>query len=376
MKKIIYFSLVVSSVICLISACRKMEAPYKEYVVPAGLVYPGKAIAIAQSGRSRIQLVWPKGVDKSVVKAKVYWNSFADSIIVDVTSIPGDTVKVMVNDLEEKNYTFVIRTFDAQGNMSVPVEINGGSYGARYQSQLLTRPVNSTLINAAGKLTINWGGADVANGAYASEVKYTTVSGAVKTQLFPVIVKTTEVKTTEITDMLANTNYQFRTIFRPDSLSIDRFYTEYTNGGLFSIDKRDWKVVSFSSQHPGGANAAANMIDGTDHTRWHSCAGCSSYPHWIIIDMSAPRILTQFGVWRTDFDSPGGDKRGPDKFELLTSIDNITWESQGIFNFDRNLNGEQRYSLTNSPKARYFKFVGTTGPENNMVLGEVSAYGL
>ncbi len=167
------------------------------------------------------------------------------------------------------------------------------------------------MINAAGKLTINWGGADIANGAYASEVKYTDVSGTVKSQVFPVLVKASEVKITEITDMKANTNYQFRTIFRPDSLSLDMFYTSYTDGGLFSIDKKDWRVVSFSSQHPGGDNAAVNFIDGTEHTRWHSCAGCSSYPHWIVVDMGAPRILTQFGVWRTDFDSPGGDGRGP-----------------------------------------------------------------
>ncbi|RZL05157.1 MAG: hypothetical protein EOO89_27070 [Pedobacter sp.] len=264
MKKIIYFTLTLSAVICMIAACRKMDTPYKEYVVTGGLVYPGKPIVLARSGKNRIQIVWPKGVDKSVVKAKVYWNSFADSIVVDVASTPGDTIKVMVDDLQEKSYTFVIRTLDSQGNMSVPAEITGGSYGERYQSQLLTRPVNSTLINAAGKLTINWGGADVANGAYASEVKYTDNLGTVKTQVFPVIANKTEIKTTEITDMLANTNYQFRTLFRPDSLSLDKFYTGYTNGGLFSIDKRDWKVVSYSSQHSAGENAAANMIDGTE----------------------------------------------------------------------------------------------------------------
>lgn len=376
MKKIIYFTLILFTVIFTIIACRKMDAPYKQYVVTGGLIYPGKPVAIAQSGKNRVQIVWPKGVDKSVVKAKLYWNSFADSIIVDVASIQGDTIKVMVEDLDEKSYTFVIRTFDAQGNMSVPVEVNGGSFGDRYQSQLLTRPVNSTLINAVGKLTINWGGADIANGAYASEVKYTDVSGIVKTQVFPVLVNTKEVKTTEINDMLANTNYQFRTIFRPDSLSIDRFYTGYIDGGLFSIDKRDWKVVSFSSEHPGGDNAAVNVIDGTEHTRWHACAGCSSYPHSVVIDMSAPRILTQFGVWRTDYAIPGGDDRGPNKFEFFTSVDNVNWVSQGIFDFDRNLNGEQRHLLPNSPKARYFKFVGTQGPESYMVLGELSAYGL
>lgn len=376
MNKIFHFGLILFATICLFSACRKMDATYKEFVVPAGLVYPGKAIATAHSGRNRVQIVWPKGVDKTVVKAKIYWNSYADSVVVDIASITGDSVKVMINDLQEKNYTFVIRTYDAQGHISVPVEVVGGSYGTRYQSQLLTRPVNSTLINAAGKLTINWGGADVANGAYASEVKYTDVSGNVKTQVFPVLNKTSVVKTTEITDMMANTNYQFRTLFKPDSLSIDQFYTPYTEGGLFSIDKADWHVIAYSTQHSDGDNAAINFIDGTEHTRWHTCAGCSSYPHWIVVDMGAPRILTQFGVWRTDFAIPAGDDRGPDKFDFLTSIDNINWVNQGSFDFDHNLNGEQRYLLPNSPRARYFKFVGTQGSQQFMVLGEISTYGL
>jgi hypothetical protein len=375
MKKIFHVSLMLLATIFLFSSCRKMDTNYKDYVVPGGLVYPGKALATTHSGQSRVEIVWPKGVDRSVVKAKIYWNNFADSVVVDIASITTDSVKVMINNLEEKNYTFVIRTYDAQGNKSVPVEVLGASYGAKYQSQLLTRPVNSTFINAAGKLTINWGSADVANGAYASEVKYTDVSGNVKSQVFPVMVNTSEIKTSVITDMLSNTNYQFRTVFKPDSMSIDKFYTPYKDGGLFSIEKADWRVVSFSSQHPGSGNAATNFIYGTETTRWHSCAGCSKYPHWIIIDMGAPRILTQFGVW-AHINSSNVDTRGPDKFDYLTSMDNVNWVSQGSFNFDHNFNGEQRYLLPNSPKARYFKFFGTQGSDTNMVLGEISNYGL
>jgi hypothetical protein len=121
MKKIFHVSLMLLATIFLFSGCRKMDTNYKDYVVPGGLVYPGKALATTHSGQSRVEIVWPKGVDRSVVKAKIYWNNFADSVVVDIASITTDSVKVMINNLEEKNYTFVIRTYDAQGNKSVPV---------------------------------------------------------------------------------------------------------------------------------------------------------------------------------------------------------------------------------------------------------------
>jgi hypothetical protein len=257
-----------------------------------------------------------------------------------------------------------------KGNSSIPVEVVGGSYGEKYQAQLLTRPVNSTVINNKGKLTINWGGADVSNGAYASEVKYTDVSGNVKTQRY---FRWNLVS--EILDIKPNTGYQFRTIFRPDSLSIDNFTPAILMVAYFAFNKKDWKIIAYSTQHSAGDNAVINFIDGTEATRWHTCAGCSSYPHFATIDMGVERTITQFGVWRTTFET-GGDDRGPDKFEFLTSTDNVTWVSQGSFNFNRLINGEQRYFTPNHPKARYFKFVGTQGPQSYMVMGEISTYGL
>jgi hypothetical protein len=370
MKKILNIGLIVFVASCFFAACTKMDATYKQYVVPGGLTYAGKATSPkAYSGLNRIKIAWLRGSDPSVVKAKIYWNNFADSLAMDIPET-GDTVSVMIDNLLEKNYTFVIRTYDQKGNSSIPVEVVGGSYGEKYQAQLLTRPVNSTVINNKGKLTINWGGADVSNGAYASEVKYTDVSGKVKTQIFPV-----ELKTSDILDIKPNTGYEFRTIFRPDSLSIDNFYTSYSDGGIFAFDKKDWKIIAYSTQHSDGDNAVINFIDGTEATRWHTCAGCSSYPHFATIDMGVDRIITQFGVWRTTFET-GGDDRGPDKFQFFTSNDNVTWTLQGTYDFNRLINGEQRYFTPNHPKARYFKFVGIQGPQSYMVLGEISAYGL
>jgi hypothetical protein len=170
--------------------------------------------------------------------------------------------------------------------------------------------------------------------------------------------------------------YEYRTVYKPDSAGVDSFFTGYSRNTLLTFDKKDWRIIDFSTQHDTTNNSVKNLIDGTFKTRWHSAAGSSSYPHHATIDMGVVRTITQFGAWITTYDSPpDGDHRAPDKIRFLVSMDNITWTDLGVFNFNRFLLGEQTFVITPSAQGRYFRFVGVSGPENNMVMGEVSAYG-
>nr|WP_294874444.1 DUF4998 domain-containing protein [uncultured Pedobacter sp.] len=369
MKKILYNTMSLFMILGILSGCTKMDNTYKEFVVPGGLTYAGKATSPkVYPGLARVKVAWLRGSDPSVVNARIFWNNFADSVVVPIPPT-GDTVSVIIDNLLEKSYSFVIRTYDSKGNSSIPVEVIGGSYGANYQAQLLTRPVNSSVIDAKGKVTIQWGSADISNGAFASEVKYTDVNGNIKNKSFP-----TDLMTSEITDLKPNTSYQFRTMFKPDSLSIDNFYTSYSESGFFNFDKKDWKVIDYSDQYSDGDNAAKNVIDGTDGTRWHTANG-ASYPHYVTIDMGAVRIISQFGVWRTLFDSPGGDDRAPTRIQFMMSTDNQNWTNLGEFNFNNLINGEQIFPMSGSPKGRYLKLIGLAGNNQFMTLGEISAYG-
>src|SRR5690606_12983786 len=111
-----------------------------------------------------------------------------------------------------------------------------------------------------------------------------------------------------LTTLKPGTGFEYRTVFLPDSLSLDTFYTEFEQSESFTFDKEDWDIVDFSTEHPGAANTVWNVIDGTDGTRWHSHSGNgnSSYPHHVTIDLGALRTITRFGVWRTTFEN-GGD---------------------------------------------------------------------
>jgi hypothetical protein len=365
MKNIFYIG---SIALFSLNACKKMDSTFKEQVVPSGLVYPAKATApMAFPGKNRIKIAWLRGSDVSVTRATVYWNNYADSVKVDIPAA-GDTISVLLQGLGEQQYAFVIKTYDAKGNVSVPVEILSAVYGNNYQASISNRPVSQSKLG--DELTIIYGPADLTSGAYATEVEYTNSADALMTVRLPATKDTLL-----ITDIKPGTIYRSRTLYLPRAQVIDTFLTTYTSYSTFILDKKTWTVVDFSSAHPGDENKAANIIDGTADSRWHTEAGGPVYPHHVTVDMGSEKTISQISVTRTTFAVPNGDDRGPDTFEFLMSEDDVTYTSAGVFNFDRLLNGEQKFDLLTKPKGRYWKFVALTGPQPFMVLGEISAYG-
>lgn len=355
----------------MVVACEEADSIHKDFIVEGGLVYPAKASAAkAHPGRNRVEISWLRGTDPSVTGARIYWNNYTDSITVAI-SPDADTVRTLIDQLEEKPYVFHIVTFDEDNNASIPVELLTAAYGEKYQESLLSRPLNLVVSSLNDTLTLEWGSADIANGAYATQVLYTDNEGKSRVELVDAALGSST-----LSGLAPGSSLRYRTIYLPDTLSIDTFYTGYLESGHFSFDKSEWTIVDFSSEHSGAANTVFNAIDGTDATRWHSLSGGSAYPHHITIDLGGERNITRFGVWRTTYEN-GGDDRAPDKIQFLVSMDNQTWTDLGIFDFNRFLNGEQFFDLPEAVAARYFKLVGVAGPDDtNFVLGEISAYGL
>jgi hypothetical protein len=377
MMKYRYDWLGILALIVMVIACSDMNDLHQPFLDRGEITYAAKIDSVAaHSGKNRIQfdLIIKSQRIKTI---RIYWNDykdmnsdvikFKDSSDVDISG--KGIFKKILDNMAERSYIFKLVSFDEFGNLSLPTEINAYVYGSKYEKLLVARSMRSTMVDKAGNLKISWG---IADGAYGSEVRYTDVSDHVQTKIFPIAESISL-----ISDIKGNTAYEFRTVYRPDTTGIDNFYTPYESvAPPFSFDKKDWKIESFSSNHGGNDNKVANVIDGTDKTRWHSCAGCSSYPHYVTIDMGAVRTITQFGVWITTFENPGGDNRAPGRIQFLVSMDNTNWTDLGEFDLDRFHVGEQTYPMPPSTQGRYFKFVGVSGPVNDqMVLGEISAYG-
>ena len=163
--------------------------------------------------------------------------------------------------------------------------------------------------------------------------------------------------------------------FKPDSTAIDLFYTEnvLVNTNKILLDYDEWTIVDFSSQHGGNENSVQNVIDGNQNTRWHSLAGGSIYPHWVIIDLGGLVDFSTLEVLRSTFDG-GGDDRATDKFTFEVSTDNDVWVDAGVFDFNRFTNDPQSYHISLSEPVRYVRFTAIEGPEDNFVLGAIKLY--
>lgn len=367
MKRIIKHLPALGLVLGAFTACQPLSSTYDEYVVPGGITYTGKATSPQlYAGRNRVKITWLRGTDPTVTKARVFWNNFTDSVEVPIPA-SGNTISVTIDPLPEKNYGFVIKTYDEQGNTSVPVELLGASFGEKYQSRLLSRPLDAAIRNNQDQVTLHWGAADISGGAYATAVTYTDPAGNQKVQRVPVAEASTILPAVK-----PGTPIQYKTIFLPAPLSIDTFYTASQEQQNYLFDKTDWTVTAFSTQHPGAANLATNAIDGKTDTRWHTIAsGAPKYPHFITLDMKTEKTITGFELFRMK-----ADDRACDRFQLLVSKDNATWEDLGTFDFNRLSDAGQFYEISSHPQARYLKLVGLSGPQKYMVTGEINVYGL
>lgn len=368
MKKItVYFSLAIL-VCCIIAACKKMDSTYKEFIVPGGITYTGKITSpLVYTGKGRVKIAWLRGADPTVVKTRIYWNSQLDSIEV-ATPATGDTISAIVTGLQEKQYNFVVKTFDAKGNKSVPVELLGESFGSRYESLLLARPIVAGEIDASGLLTIQWGNANLSGGAYATDVKYTDVNNQEQVKRFLVAESVST-----ITDYKVGTVYQYRTVYIPGARGIDSFFTPYVNQYVSAkINKSTWLATSDSfavtSQLPNGPPIKA--IDDDVKTFWHTETNTSKvYPHWLAVDMKKT-----INVSRVELTCRQDNTTTFTAFNIQGSMDGLTWTDYGSYTLVMK-NATQSYSIPNNPPMRYIRIYAATGPNYYANLAEFSVFG-
>src|SRR3546814_3760695 len=134
-----------------------MDALYSGFLEEGEFIYPGKADSLrAHPGYNRIQLSWIVLADPNATNAVIYWDNRADSLEVDLGQVARpDTMRVILNDMEEKAYSFQVVTRDEKGNLSVTSEVLGTVYGDVYQNSLLTRAVRNLSVTK-DTLVIDW----------------------------------------------------------------------------------------------------------------------------------------------------------------------------------------------------------------------------
>lgn len=225
-RNIIYICLLMA----LLTACSKSD-DYKDRFITNGgeIIYVGKIDSLRiKSGNRRVLVSGLISPDPKVTFCRIYWDNKADSVSVPVVhSGKADSLNYILTGLKEGRHTFDLITFDASGNRSVTVSASGAVYGERYEASLVNRPVLSGELLASGNASIAWGEFDLSSGARASVISYTKTDGSTAV----VTSKVTE-NTTVLPAFKPGTKYSYRTMYLPDSASIDTFYTAWQSVGV------------------------------------------------------------------------------------------------------------------------------------------------
>ena len=353
------------ALLCL-SACSKMDATYKNFI-KGSIVYVGSADSLQiHSGKNRLQLSWIV-FDPTATGAKIYWNNKSDSLDVPMhISGESDTIMVSLDDLPEGSYSFDIYLYDDKGNTSVKASAVGEVYGDEYIESLLARPITSALYDN-GTVEINWGTADET--VIGTEVTYLDSAGL--THVVRVSVDSL-VTVLEKFDFSVRDTFGYRTLYVPDSISIDTFYSAYqtikVTGPPIEYDRADWTAPEEDYDVPSG-RLPANTLDGKTSTVWHMDK-THSYPHHITIDMHTENVINGFTfIQRTPLDGAA------QLIEIETSLDGQSWESLGAFTLENK--GEKQFlELLDPVSIRYFRvtFKSDYKSGNFTAIAEIGAY--
>ena len=159
------------------SACTNQDDIYKQWVHPAGLDYPEKSNHLAAySGHNRIKLTWAYPKDPSVVSAKIFWENRLKSMALNYADYAGqDSVSVIIDNLDERSYSFEIENYDASGNVSMVTALSALPYAEVWLSNHAEREIKSAEITTGSAATIKTGFGT--NEMMATKFRYVNTAG-------------------------------------------------------------------------------------------------------------------------------------------------------------------------------------------------------
>ncbi|NML42035.1 DUF4998 domain-containing protein [Chitinophaga sp. G-6-1-13] len=202
----------------IFASCSKMDA-YLDIAGRQEISYTGRVDSLkVLPGDGRLELTWLLISDPKITGITIYYNSKRDSVIMPVKRTQGvDSMYHLFNNMPEGTYSFEVYTWNNTGSRSVPAYITGRSYGTIYKNSLLNRALTNAIVTD-GNAVLSWG--LVEETVTGMEVTYTNNMGSTITVKEPRTANSTTLK-----DYKPGSSFSYRTLFRPDTLCIDTFYT-------------------------------------------------------------------------------------------------------------------------------------------------------
>lgn len=217
---------IASALLLACLSCSKMNDNIEQYLSQGEITYLAKPDSVKLfPGRERfLAHFWVR--DPRVSEARIFWSQRRDSLSVPIPEARDkqEPVVVMVDrNIAEGDYTLYFVTYDKYGNHSVSDEHFVNVYGDFFQSTLLPRHVKSkSLKNNA--LTINWG-SSFSLMEYGVRLFYTDLDGKDQVKL---VTKEAMGASTVVNNVDSGKEFSFETVYLPEPMAIDTFYTVKT----------------------------------------------------------------------------------------------------------------------------------------------------
>lgn len=298
MKRIYSLAILVVFILS-VTSCEDFMDIHKEYIEGGEIIYAPKPDSVNFiAGKGRVLFNCRTYNAPNVRSIDVYWNDGLDSLIIPVELKTGyDSISVILDNLEEKSYTFNIQATDNFGHKSLFMTDFGTSYGDTYQATLNDRLVESlTLSDQEG--TIKWYYAP--QYLVRSEVRYVKKNGS---QAIVKVPSTDDL--VQLPDVKPGSTFEYRSLYIPEEVAIDTFATawkEYETPfpAEYKYDRSSWEVLSVSEVSTSEGGGMAALIDGDLSTYWQSAyeGGDAPLPHWAVIDMQTPKNISRVELYR------------------------------------------------------------------------------
>jgi hypothetical protein len=377
MKKI-YNVLLIVGTIFAVSSCDDFMEVHKDFIKDGEIIYSPKVDSVSFiAGEHRILFRCWLYNSPNVKSIDLYWNDNTDSLITLVTPTTGrDSFDIMATNLEEKSYTFYVRTTDIFGYKSLWTSDFGTAYGDNYRETLGNRRVNEvTLVENGGIVEGHVTFFSALNLQVHNEIRYVKSDGTTA------IVSMLPDQTTGVCrDAKPGSRFETRSLFIPEEEAIDTFATAWVGQeaafpSIYLYDRSTWEAIAVSDERPsdGGGLGMHAVLDGNHNTWWHSYYGdySAECPHWLVVDMKRELNAAQIDLWRR----PGsGDPKTVELYVGDTSDPNGAWTkiSQTIFTADKMVVTPD----DKTTRGRYLKLVLPDSNRNPFVnLAEVYLYG-
>lgn len=184
---VIYLLMLFSAV-----GCDDINSIHQKYYDRGEDIYTGVVDSIkAYPGYERVQFEWEINSDPRITKTVIYWNTRADSVVIDVNRTQNGILQMSheLNNIPEGSYIFEFITRDNDKTYSLAKEATVVIYGEEYTSTLRNRGVSSINMQPDGSVKITW------DNIASNEIQFATVEYIVNGETKTVQVENDETET-------------------------------------------------------------------------------------------------------------------------------------------------------------------------------------